>query len=303
MTIYRPFRIGLLLAATLVTLVGTMPVAEAQRSSGRTLRTPPELGSPPALRSLPQRSAPRINLPRSRGPRIDLRNVPRGNSAGRPRLSPGNQRDRGALRTAPQRSGGTAGPRLGNGALLDALRRGGLGQGALGQGGLGQGNYPLRDALVDRLYRDGYPDPYEAQADAYRDAAIANAVVSIVGILADTAIREKELSHQARPYPQHGAAPPRGHVQRQRIEVQPGRWEEYRVWVPEYTIEATGERVQGHYETRQRWVPPVIEERDVFIPAQPGAAPPPQPGQPTAPQSYRSAPAGSAAGAVTVRSR
>ncbi len=135
-----------------------------------------------------------------------------------------------------------------------------------GLGGLNN-NGPLGGLLQDYLYNEyggrGNYDPYsgqKAQAKAYRDAAIANAVVNVVGILATT--------HQQRQYAQYNAAPaPSGHVERQQILVHEGRVEEYRVWIPEYVIPKTGEVVVGHHETRRREVAPVYETREVWVPS------------------------------------
>lgn len=133
----------------------------------------------------------------------------------------------------------------------------------------GLGNDPLGGLLEDFLY-NGYGgnrfDPYvgkKAHAKAYRDAAIANAIVNVVGILA-TANQPQPVAAYVPPAP---AAAPQGYVERQRILVQEGRTEEYQVWIPEYTIPATGEVVVGQYETRRRTLEPVYEEREVWVPA------------------------------------
>jgi hypothetical protein len=129
-------------------------------------------------------------------------------------------------------------------------------------------NDPLGGLLEEYLYngygRHGF-DPYEAEkahADAYRDAAIANAIVNVIGILA-TANQAQPVAAYTPPAP----VVPQGHIERQRVLVQEGRTEEYQVWIPEYTIPATGEVVLGHHETRQRTVAPVYEEREIWVPA------------------------------------
>jgi len=131
------------------------------------------------------------------------------------------------------------------------------------------GNAPLGGLLEEYLYR-GYGgngfDPYEgekAHADAYRDAAIANAIVNVIGILA-TANQPQPVAVYAPPAP----VAPQGHIERQRVLIQEGRTEEYQVWIPEYTIPATGEVVVGHHETRRRTIEPVYEEREIWVPAQ-----------------------------------
>jgi hypothetical protein len=161
---------------------------------------------------------------------------------------------------------GNANPRFGG---LNATRSNasprfeGLNRGVGSANGAG----PLGGLLQQYLYNEygggRRYDPYageKAHAKAYRDAAIANAVVNVVGILATT--------HQQRQYGVNTTAPaPRGHVQRQRILVHEGRTEEYQVWVPQYRIPGTGEVVLGHNETRRREIAPVYEEREVWIPA------------------------------------
>jgi len=146
-----------------------------------------------------------------------------------------------------------------------------LGHNQFGDGDFG--NNPL-GALLGQYLNNGYGgnrhfDPYagqKAQADAYRDAAIANAIVNVVGILATANQPRLEVA-----YPVAGvaAAPvgPRGYVERQRILVQEGRTEEYQVWIPEYRIPETGEVVIGHHETRRREIAPLYEEREVWVPA------------------------------------
>ena len=149
---------------------------------------------------------------------------------------------------------------------------GGYGGGLGGFGGglgnqRGYGDNPIAGLLGNYL-NNGYGygggrgfDPFEgekAHAKTYRDAAIANAIVNVVGILATTSQQRQGVVC---------AAPaPRGHVEHQRLLVQAGRTEEYRVWVPEYRIPETGELVVGHNETRRREIPPVYEEREVWVP-------------------------------------
>jgi hypothetical protein len=101
----------------------------------------------------------------------------------------------------------------------------------------------------------GYYDRHreaEAYADAYRDAAIANAVVDVVGILVSNS--------QAR-----RVAEPAGHYVTQRRVVKEGFYETYTVWVPETYDSKTGEYIEGHNETRRRWVPEVYEETQVWV--------------------------------------
>lgn len=135
------------------------------------------------------------------------------------------------------------------------------------------GENPLGSLLGQYLnnghgYGRGF-DPYageKAHAEAYRDAAIANAIVNVVGILVTANQPRFEAA-----YPTAGVAVapagPRGYVERQRVLVQEGRTEEYQVWIPEHRIPETGEVVVGHHETRRREIAPVYEEREVWVPA------------------------------------
>lgn len=152
--------------------------------------------------------------------------------------------------------------RIGNYPGIGNNNRSGLGYGRNGIGNGGALGGLLEQYLYNEYGGGRNFDPYageKAHAKAYRDAAIANAVVNVVGILATTQ-QQKACAVKA-------PAAPRGHVETQRILVQEGRTEEYRVWVPQYTIPATGEVVVGHYETRQREIAPVYETREVWIPA------------------------------------
>lgn len=189
------------------------------------------------------------------------------------RIDTGKQRSvssaRSGTRVAPGRSGADfRGP--GRGSSIPINRGRGESSG-FSRGGdrhhSGLGNDPLGGLLEDFLY-NGYGgnrfDPYEgekAHADAYRDAAIANAIVNVVGILA-TASQPQPVAVYAPPAP----VAPQGYIERQRVLVQEGRTEEYQVWIPEYTIPATGEVVVGHHETRRRTLEPVYEEREVWVP-------------------------------------
>ncbi len=139
------------------------------------------------------------------------------------------------------------------------------------------GRYGIAEQLF-RAYHRGYDrDPYDDIADAYRDAAIANAVVNMVGIIANAAMQPRVVAQPAMmstqapvSVAQPAPAPPpglTGHVERREVVVREGHYEEYQVFVPEHTIAATGEVVEAHHETRRRWVPAVTEVREVWIPA------------------------------------
>lgn len=127
------------------------------------------------------------------------------------------------------------------------------------------GRYPILEALRNAQYSDhrydnrhGYrhDDDY---ADAAKTAAIANAVVGVVGILANA----------NRPYcpPPVVVAPPApcGHYVTERVLVQPGHYEQIRAWVPQSRDPYTGCMVGGYYEVHQRWVPEVYETRQVWV--------------------------------------
>lgn len=227
-------------------------LAEAQgpskiRRNGPHLRI--DKGSTPVMRSsrnivtAPQRSS--LRAPRS-GARPGNRSALRGGNV--PSL--GGNGLRGGSLPGPSRNGlsglnrarGGGAPGLGNGNLLGGL---------------------LQEYLYDEYGRGRGYDPHageKAHAKAYRDAAIANAVVNVVGILANA---QQNRQYEACP-PASGG--PQGHIERKRVLVQPGRTEEYQVWVPEHRIPETGEIVAGHHETRRREIPPVYEIREVWVP-------------------------------------
>lgn len=167
------------------------------------------------------------------------------------------------LRGVPARDGGEfrgGGVRVEGGATRG---RGNSGVGAFRPSDSHVNGTPggLLEQLLYNEYGGHRFDPYageKAQAKAYRDAAIANAIVNVVGILA--------TAGQPQAPPVVCPAPPQGHIERQQVLVQEGRTEEYDFWVPEYTIPATGEVVVGHHETRRRTIAPVYEEREIWVP-------------------------------------
>ena len=102
----------------------------------------------------------------------------------------------------------------------------------------------------------GYYDrhnPYEEMADAYRDAAIANAIVNTIGILVSASQTNR-------------APEPAGHYVTQRRLIKEGHYETSTVWVPETYDEANGVWIEGHHETQRRWVPEVWEKTRVWVP-------------------------------------
>lgn len=126
--------------------------------------------------------------------------------------------------------------------------------------------------LGDYNGRSRYGNPYDYRrhdddmADAYRDAAIANAVVGLVGILVNAAVQPQPVAVAT---PAYTAAPvvvqPAGHYEVRRTLVREGYYEATQVWVPEYLDQATGTIIAGHYETHKRWVPPVYQETQVWV--------------------------------------
>lgn len=199
--------------------------------------------------------APRMGAP-GKGVRIDAGTRSVARAGANLRVSPG--RSGAGLRHSGASGNVTRG--RGNGANLS--RGADRGYSGLDSGPLG--------GLLEQYLNNGYGgrhfDPYEgekAQADAYRDAAIANAIVNVVGILATASQPQAPVALCPPPAP----VAPRGYVERQRFLVQEGRTEEYQVWIPEYTIPETGELVVGHHETRRRSIAPVYEEREIWVPA------------------------------------
>ena len=125
--------------------------------------------------------------------------------------------------------------------------------------GDGYGRYGDWFGGRDRHHYD-YPE-------AMRDTAIANAIVGVVGIIANTATAPYGYSQPAYPAPAPQYAPSYS-VPQYRIErvlVQEGRYEEYEVWAPDVYDSRTGETVRGHNEIRQRYIPEVWQERQVRV--------------------------------------
>ena len=209
-------------------------------------------GNPRNVRHIPSARSNNVKIPQASSSRINRVSTPRVGS--RP--------------SSPRRNGSSnLGRNLGNRSFNNGNRsQYGGDKGRFG----GLGGNGLLGGLLQEQFGGGYGgygghrgyDPHggdKAYAKAYRDAAIANAVVNMVGIFATT--------QQQRQYAQVPVATgPRGHVERQRRLVQEGRTEEYQVWVPQYVIPATGEVVVGHHETRRREIAPVYEDREVWVP-------------------------------------
>jgi len=163
----------------------------------------------------------------------------------------------------------------GLGNILDGGRRNGSSRsssrGLEGLGNLfdlGRRGYGDRNGYGDRDRYGRYGDRSDrAYADAMRDAAIANAIVGVVGIIANAATAPYAYSQPAYPAPAPRYAPSYAVPQyrTERVLVQEGRYEEYQAWVPDTYDARTGETVRGHYETRQRYVPEVWQERQVRV--------------------------------------
>ena len=126
----------------------------------------------------------------------------------------------------------------------------------------GNGLGILADAFRESQYDRYYRDSQKETAKAYRDAAIATAAIGVVGTIIGSAIAADQ--HRAAPPVAH--CPPAGRYVTERVLVREGYNQEQRVWVPEYRDPATGALIRGHYETHVQWVPPVYEERQVWVP-------------------------------------
>ena len=151
-------------------------------------------------------------------------------------------------------------------------------RGLAGALGNGFGN-PYGNFFGNPYGGNGYGrNHHDEFADAYRDAAIANAVVGLVGVIANAACQPRPVAVAAPAYaaapvyaaaPAYAAAPvvvqPAGHYEVRRTLVQEGYYENTQVWVPEYNDPATGTIVAGHYETHKRFVPPVYQETQVWV--------------------------------------
>lgn len=57
----------------------------------------------------------------------------------------------------------------------------------------------------------------------------------------------------------------RGHYEHRRMILRPGHYETYRIWVPREYDRGWRVRVRGHFELRQRWVPDVFGDKEIWI--------------------------------------
>jgi hypothetical protein len=207
-----------------------------------------------------------------RGPRSSIRvtkppsiSVPRpSRSVNLPNVSRLGRGLSGVRPTAPHAGGGLSPGRssvsLGDivGGLQDAARN------------RDSGYYGRNNGYYDWPYGYGrHDDPGRSIADAYRDVGIANALVNLVGIIANSPLTNPQPQpyYQGQPQPYYQTQPqPAGHYERRQVLIKDGYYEDYQVWVPEYQDSRTREIVAGHYETHRRWVPPVYGYQDVWVP-------------------------------------
>lgn len=214
-------------------------------------RTAPRM-SAPSLRSGPAARAPRMSMPSP------------GRSLGGTSRYTGGSPGRGVSGRLPGMNAPSFGRQDGRGSSgypgLGGLGRGGL----LDTLGYGMGGYPGSHG-----YRGPGYYQYRAEkemADAYRDAAIVNAVAGLVGVVVQSSV-QREALRTAVPAQSVAVAQPAGYYETQRVMVQEGRYESRSVWVPERMDPATGAVIEGHYETHRQYVPPVFEESQVWVPA------------------------------------
>ena len=99
-------------------------------------------------------------------------------------------------------------------------------------------------------------------ADAIRDVGIANAVVGLVGVIANSQPAYRESAYRE---PVYREVQPTRHYVREKVILKEGYYEDYKVWVPEQYDSGTRDKILGHYEMRQRWVPEVYGYRDVQV--------------------------------------
>jgi hypothetical protein len=261
--LFKLLMLPVLLAA--VTLLGTLPAYGQLRTPGAGPASSGVRNSPaPSVRA--GRVAERVSVPSARG-NVRTPALPRTQGALAPSRAGSAQRAGTRVRRGPanmQRQPGIANPGATSRPLLgDAARRGSSGYpGSSARRHPGGGSYPFLNDLLQQQY--GH-DPYRTQSRAHRDyaraqrdAAIASAVVGIVGIIAESASQQ----------PVHAVPAPSvsGPVyETMNVLVQEGYYEEQQVWVPEQHDRRTGVTIAGHYQTHKRWVPPVYETRQVRV--------------------------------------
>lgn len=162
------------------------------------------------------------------------------------------------MRSSPSSRGGSSpfGGLLGRGRDSSSLGRSDR-PGLTALGNLLDGIQGDRGSRYDGRYGGRY-DSDKAMASAYRDAAIANAVVGLVGIFVEAGTRNQCAVQPAQPT---------GHYETHRVILQPGRYLQDRVWVPERYDPNTGRKLGGGYqETHTQWIPETVEYRQVYVP-------------------------------------
>ena len=175
-------------------------------------------------------------------------------SSSRSRSAPSSRGSSSRGRSSPSsRFGSSGGSRSGSPGLGNLGNLGNLGDVLNGIGNRTRGGGFDRYGYGDRRRgRDEY-------SDAYREVGFAHAIVNLIGIIAETSTNNRAL-RQAQP------AQPAPQLVREKVVVQPGRYEQYEVQVPARYDPNTGQLLGGGYtETRTRWLPEVVQYRDVYV--------------------------------------
>ena len=128
----------------------------------------------------------------------------------------------------------------------------------LGGGGFGG---PFGGPFGSPYDRHEKSDAHE-YADAIRDVGIANAVVGLVGVIANSQPTYREPVYRE---PVYRETQPTQRYAREKVILKEGYYEDYKVWVPEQYDSGSRDKILGHYEMRQRWVPEVYGFRDVQV--------------------------------------
>ncbi|MBI1319220.1 MAG: hypothetical protein GC168_09785 [Candidatus Hydrogenedens sp.] len=152
-----------------------------------------------------------------------------------------------------------------NTPILDAIRQANGNGRYNGYNGDRLGNALNEAARIRerKNYLDYRNDREEEYLKNERAAIISNAVVGVVGILADSQRGGYVQSAPVAACPPPPA--PAGYWQTQRVVVQPGRYVNQQVWVPDQRDPYSNSVILGHYETHQVWVPPVYQETQVWV--------------------------------------
>ena len=182
----------------------------------------------------------------------------------------------------PQRSLSGSHSRNQGSSFLQGLSRSGAGSRYGSSNGLNGLNGWYPGMFLEQLSGGGYGssyggpfggpfgNPYDRHqrsdaheyADAYRDVGIANAVVGLVGVIANSQPVYREPVYRE---PVYREVQPTRHYIREKVILKEGYYEDYKVWVPEQYDSGSRDKILGHYEMRQRWVPEVYGYRDVQV--------------------------------------